>query len=192
MKTNTYHDLVDRNDIAKSVEFRNSDGPHRKMFPPHAFEGKTVDEAITWWEAQAVKTDELEAILKLFEENSDLLASDEDFVLIRELLAHPERDRLRLISDGSYYTHRIWIHIDADDEVVRVSPTICWKDSEFKRMSKRMEELSPREKIDFLFKNFEVVYVQTPAYTSREDIEDAIRWEKIDREADYVGWEDVD
>lgn len=173
---NNYHDLVDREEIANSVEFWNNTSYTGYK---HAFIGKTVDEAITYWEAQAQKTDAVEKALKVYEKNSDLLASDEGFVIIRELLIHPERDRLRLIHDGSYYTHRIWFHICTDENHVTVSPHIDWVDSEFKRMSKHLDEKSPREKIDFLFKNFEVVYIQMPIPENREDVERWIREEML-------------
>ena len=183
---NNYHDLIDRKEIENSVIWFNN---HSNS--PSEFKGKTTDEAIEYWKAKAVKTDEIGNILKLYEENSDLLSSDEDFVIVRELLTHPERDRLRLIHDGSYYTHRIWFNIN-NDGLVEVRPSICWKDSEFKRMSKHLDAKSPREKVDFLFKNFEVVYVQTPNYETREDIESAIRWKSLELKYDYIGWEDID
>lgn len=190
MANNNYHDLVDRNEIAEAVAFRNGEGLTLDNFERHPFCGKTVDEAIEYWKAQAKKTEELEKVLKLYEENSDLLSSDEDFVMVRELLTHPERDRLRLIHDGSYYTHRIWFNIN-NDGLVEVLPRICWMNSEFKRMSNQLNEKSPREKIDFLFKNFEVVYVQTYMFDNRESIKSMIRWEAFEREYDYVGYEDI-
>ena len=189
MANNNYHDLVDRKEIADSVEWWNGMG--KNNFPDHEFVGKTVDEAIEYWKAQAKNTEELERILKLYEENSDLLASDEDFVMVRELLTHPEKDRLRLIHDGSYYTHRIWFNIN-NDGLIKVSPSIRWKDDEFECMDQKLDEiLSPREKIDFLFENFEVVYVQTPMFESREKLESSIHWEMKNREFSRFVWNDI-
>ena len=177
MKTNNYYDLVNRKEIADSVEWWNGKGAEFDG----TFKGMTVDEAIAYWEAQAKKTDEIESALKVYEENSDLLANDEDFVFIRYILMHPERDRLRLINDGSYYTHRIWFHVN-NDGFVTVSPSICWMDSAFKRMSNQLSEKPPREKVDFLFNHFEVVYIQMPIAEGKEDIERWIREERMSRD----------
>lgn len=193
MAKNNYHDLVNREEIADSVAWWNGKGKDDSY--KHPFTGKTVDEAIAYWEAQAKKTDDLEKALRVFEEHSDLLATDEDFVMIRELLTHPERDRMRLIHDGSYYTHRIWFDVDVNGRI-KLRPSICWKDSEFKRMSNQMHEKSAREQIDFLFKNFEVVYVQTRNVENREDVErwirDEMAFREYDRMPDWADWEDID
>lgn len=176
MKNNNYHDLVDRKEIADAVEFWNSkENAGRK----HKFVGMTVDEAIAYWEGRAEKTDAIEQALYVYATNADMLDTDEDLILIHGLLTHPERHRLRLIFDGSYYTHRIWIHANCDSRV-NVSLTIWWSNSEFTRLSNQMEQKSPRERLDFLFENFEVVYIQMPLPDNREDIDRWLREQQFD------------
>lgn len=189
MENKNYHDLVDRNEITDSVVYWNGKG--KLSFISHEFIGKTIDEAIAYWMLQAKKTEDLDKALWAFAENADLLATDADLIILNALLNHPERDRLRLIHDGSYYTHRIWFHVDNNGHIT-VTPSICWKDSEFKRMSNQMSEMAPHEQIDFLFKNFEVVYVQTNVVEDREAIKRWILDEKWNREADSFNWDYLD
>lgn len=187
-----YHDLTDRKDIAETVAFYNSPDSFKsqEMFGKHEFYGKTVDEAIAIWEATARDTEDIINVLYLYAENANLLADDDSIMLVQALLKHPEKHRLRMINDGSYRTHRIWSHIDNEGNV-KVTPSICWMNSEFKRMSNKLQEMTPEEQVDFLFKNFEVVYVQIPAHNTREEIERWISWELLDRQMDFVDYSDL-
>ena len=84
--------------------------------------------------------------------------------IIEELLHHPMKNKLRLIHDGSWYTHRIWFHVDKFHKTIIINPEICWvgtdENSEFRSMSKQMDNMTRiKEKIQFLMDNFKVVYI---------------------------------
>lgn len=167
--TKVYKDLINRNDIAKSVEWWNTSEFESE------FTGMTVDEAIEYWKAQAEKTDDLGQTLDVLVSNADLIENDETRELISCMLGHPSNDRFRIINDGSYYSHRIWFYLANGS--IQASVEVDIADDEFN--SQDFKKMSPADKLDTLFKNFEVVYVQLPTFNNRADI---INWIEQEQE----------
>ena len=168
----TMHDLVDREKIAESQSLWNS----TKIRSNHPFVGKSVDECVEFWLSMAKETPAIEESLFVYTENADLLTNDSDVEIINALLNHPDKHKLRLIGDGSYYTHRIWFTAD-DDGTMSIVPSVRWMNSEFKRMDKQMSEMTSDEKIDMLFNSFDVVYIQMIPVSSRAEIVETIDYD---------------
>lgn len=164
-----YQDLINYDDIKESVDFWNS--PMVKDTHSHTFKGMTVEQAIEYWKSRAIKTDKIETSLKVYLKNQDLLYGDFEVNIITELLNHPEKDRFRLIYDGSYYSHRIWFHVSTNRKI-SISPQISWVENhDLIHMANKMNEMMfVKDKIQFLLDNFEVVYIQMPIVEDRHDI----------------------
>ena len=169
-----YYDLVNYSSIKESVDFWNNDPITKDL--THSFKGKSVEQAIEYWKSCALKTDKIESSLAVYLKNHDLLYSDYEIKFITELLNHPERDRFRLIHDGSYYSHRIWFHVNQDDKKIHISPSIDWHDGNesLKHLSDEMNILPVEDKIQFLLDHFEVVYIHMDIVENRSDIIDSI------------------
>ena len=168
-----YYDLINYSSIKSSVDFWN--GP-LAVDLSHEFKGKNVFQAIEYWKSRALKTDKIESSLVVYLENHDLLYSDYEIKFITELLNHPERTRFRLIHDGSYYSHRVWFHVNPDDKKIHISPSIAWYDGDesLKPLSDEMNILPVEDKIQFLLDHFEVVYIHMDIVENRSDIIDNI------------------
>lgn len=165
-----YYDLINYSSIKESVDFWNNDPITKDL--THSFKGKSVEQAIEYWKSCAIKTDKIESSLVVYLKNHDLLYSDFEIKFITELLNHPERDRFRLILDGSYYSHRIWFHVNPEDKKIHISPSIAWYEGNksLKPLSDIMKILPVKDKIQFLLDNFEVVYIQMDIVENRSDI----------------------
>ena len=176
---NQNYDLVNRKQIKEAIRICNMSGSG-------TFYGKTLDEAIEFWEGKAIKDETLIQRIQMYVDNSDLLSSESDAELLNALISHPENHRLRLITDGSYYTHRICGYITIEGKinfVVDIDYGTRVYDSAFARMHRQLENLTPAEQVNYLFNMFEVVYIQFPVVANnREQIEREIRWEMLDRE----------
>ena len=181
---NNYHDLVDRKRIQEAIISTNIYGNESRPFY-----GKTLEEAVEIWKNKAIKTPELISVLQVYRDNEDLLSGPEDIELLDALISHPENGRLRLIGDGSFYTHRIWAHITSEGKVVftpEIDYEIARRDSAFSRMRRQMQEHTPAQQVGYLFDNFEVVYIQPLSMsTTRDEIVLDIRRESFYRLCDF-------
>ena len=180
----TYYDLVNRKQIKQTIRITNKFGDKH-----HWTYGKSVDEAVEIWKNRAEKSNNIINILQAYRDNSDLLTSQEDLDIVNALISHPENDRLRLIHDGSYYTHRIWAYVSLENKIKFIIE-IDWETQryypEFAKAYKQLNEFeSVTDKVNYLFELFEVVYIQFLVDTcDREPIEQAIQFEVMDRKAD--------
>ena len=170
---NKYQKLINYDEIKDTVDFYNSAMGSKYS---HAFKGMNVYQAIEYWKSLAKKTDKIESSLEVYLENFDLLYSDVEKKIITYMLNHPEKDRFRLIHDGSYYSHRIWFHVDKHDGKIHIRPEIDWAGNKsLKPMSNEMSTLPPEDKVQFLLDNFEVVYIQMNLVENRSHILGDIR-----------------
>lgn len=113
--------------------------------------------------------------LIVYRDNKDLL-SEESLIVINKLLGDTKiLKKVRLINDGSYRMNRIWGYVDLKSKEIIIRPYFDWHSKSSEKLN--FDKLSTKEKIDWIYNHFELIYVQVKLVKSREDIMQLIFWE---------------
>ena len=103
---NKHWPLIDANGIDQTVKEYLERGKH------HFWGSGDTQDAMKVQLSRAVKTPRINDTLRLYKENADILSSTYELELIEAILNHPQNHKLRIITDGSHWSHRIFMRTD--------------------------------------------------------------------------------
>jgi hypothetical protein len=166
---NDAYPLVVRSSIEDSVRFYNN-GIQGWCT------GMTVDDAIAHRINDNISDlDVISETIQVLINNLDMIDDGESTALLQAIYNHPDKDRFRMVWDGSYLSHAIRIIPNTRTRKMMVWADVSWREPLLEELYHKMENLAPEAKVQMLLDHFDVVYILTPQMKDRWDIERRIR-----------------